>query len=117
VHTTFLGDNFVVCSFVPRPLESDTDAVRVPFYHRNIDYDEVLFYHDGDFFSRDGIDSGMITFHPQGVHHGPHPKAMAASWKKSHTDEYAVMLDTRRPLQVAPQARTVENPKYVDSWK
>ena len=117
VHTTFLGQNFVVCSFVPRPLESDTDAIRVPFYHRNIDYDEVLFYHDGDFFSRDGIDSGMITFHPQGVHHGPHPKAMEASWKKSHTDEYAVMVDTRRPLRVTSEARTVENTKYVDSWK
>jgi homogentisate 1,2-dioxygenase len=117
VHTTFQGDNFVVCSFVPRPLESDVDAVRVPFYHRNIDYDEVLFYHDGDFFSRHGIQSGMLTLHPQGVHHGPHPKAVSASLKKTETDEYAVMLDTRNPLQVTEAARKIEWLDYVNSWR
>jgi homogentisate 1,2-dioxygenase len=117
VHTTLLGTGFVVCSFVPRPLESDPDAVRVPFYHRNIDYDEVLFYHDGDFFSRDGIDAGMMTLHPQGIHHGPHPKAVAASRKKDATDEYAVMLDTRRPLMVSQQAEDLEWKDYYRSWQ
>lgn len=117
IHTTFLGTGFVMCTFLPRPLESDPEAVRVPFYHRNIDYDEVLFYHDGDFFSRDGIDAGMITFHPQGIHHGPHPKAMEASWKKSETDEVAVMLDSVRPLHMTPASKQAEWAEYYMSWK
>lgn len=71
VHTTFVSKNFVICSFVPRPLESAERAERVPFFHRNIDFDEVLFYHDGDFFSRDNIRPGMVSFHPQGFHHEP----------------------------------------------
>jgi homogentisate 1,2-dioxygenase len=119
VHTTLVGRGFVVCSFVPRPLEETPGAQRVPFYHRNIDFDEVLFYHDGDFFSRDNIKAGMMTLHPQGVHHGPHPKAIEKSWApgKTHTDEYAVMLDTRRPLKAAPAAEAVEWAEYHLSWK
>ncbi len=119
VHTTLVGSGFVVCSFVPRPLEETPGAMRVPFYHRNIDFDEVLFYHDGDFFSRDNIKAGMITFHPTGIHHGPHPKAMEKSWApgKTHTDEYAVMLDTRRPLKMTDAAKGVEWAGYADSWK
>lgn len=117
VHSTFLADAFIICTFVPRPLEEDPEAVRVPFYHRNIDYDEVLFYHDGDFFSRDGIDAGMITLHPQGVHHGPHPKAVEGSEKKTHTDEVAVMVDTRNPLFVTPEAEAAEWKDYHLSWK
>ncbi|HGF7235848.1 TPA: homogentisate 1,2-dioxygenase, partial [Vibrio cholerae] len=74
-HTTFVGQGFVVCTFVPRPIESDPGALKVPFYHNNDDYDEVLFYHAGDFFSRDNIEAGMVTFHPAGFTHGPHPKA------------------------------------------
>ncbi len=116
VHTTFVGKGFVICSFLPRPLETDEDAVKVPFYHSNIDYDEVLFYHDGDFFSRDNIRAGMITFHPQGFPHGPHPKARIASQQKSHTDEMAVMLDTSRPLQMTDTAKGIENPDYWKSW-
>jgi homogentisate 1,2-dioxygenase len=116
VHTTFLGSSFVICSFVPRPLESEEGALKVPFYHRNIDYDEVIFYHDGDFFSRDGIKPGMITFHPQGIHHGPHPKAMKSSGKKEKTDEYAVMIDSRRPLLPADEAADSEWPEYHMSW-
>ena len=116
VHSTFQGENFVICSFVPRPLEEDPEAVRVPFYHRNIDYDEVLFYHDGNFFSRHGIDAGMITFHPQGVHHGPHPKAVHASKDKARTDEVAVMLDARRPLRMTPEASASEWTEYYMSW-
>ena len=116
VHTTFLGQGFVVCSFLPRPLETAAGAVRVPFYHRNIDYDEVLFYHAGDFFSRDGITEGMMTFHPQGFHHGPHPKAIEKSWTKTETDEIAVMLDTRHPLNFTPEAEQCEWHAYWKSW-
>lgn len=119
VHTTLVGKGFVVCSFVPRPLEETPGAMRVPFWHRNIDFDEVLFYHDGDFFSRDNIRAGMITFHPVGIHHGPHPKAIEKSWApgKTHTDEYAVMLDTRRPLKVAESAAALEWLEYHQSWR
>ncbi|HEY9744845.1 MAG TPA: homogentisate 1,2-dioxygenase [Oculatellaceae cyanobacterium] len=117
VHTTFQGKGFVICSFVPRPLEEDPDAMRVPFYHRNIDYDEVLFYHAGNFFSRHGIDAGMITFHPQGIHHGPHPKAVAASRQKDRTDEVAVMLDAQKPLRMTPEAESAEWKEYYLSWQ
>lgn len=114
VHSTFIGDNFVVCSFVPRPLEEDKDAQRVPFWHRNIDYDEVIFYHAGNFFSRDGIDAGMVTFHPLGIHHGPHPKAYQNQRTKDKTDEYAVMVDTRRPLKMTSSANSA---LFEDYWK
>ncbi len=118
-HTTFVGRNFVVCTFVPRPIESDPGALKVPFYHNNDDYDEVIFYHRGDFFSRDNIKPGMVTFHPCGFTHGPHPKAFAAgaAHARKETDEYAVMIDTRFPLTVAPLPAGVENTAYVESWK
>lgn len=117
IHTTLTGHGFVLCTFLPRPLESDPEAIRVPFYHRNIDYDEVLFYHAGDFFSRDGISPGMITLHPQGIHHGPHPNAMKASWTKTHTEEIAVMVDTVSPLTLTEAAKAVEWGEYWQSWK
>ena len=119
VHTTFVADRFVVCTFTPRPFETDPGALKVPFFHNNDDYDEVLFYHAGDFFSRDGIDAGMMTFHPSGFTHGPHPKALKnmLSQPKPATDEYAVMIDTRDPLEVGEAAGAVENTAYVDSWK
>lgn len=116
-HSTFKADGFVVCTFLPRPLESEPDAMRVPFYHRNIDYDEVIFYHSGDFFSRDGIHPGMVTLHPQGIHHGPHPKAVEASWHKTHTQEIAVMIDTVNPLEVTPEAKLSEWGDYWRSWQ
>ncbi len=115
-HTTVIGPGFVVCSFLPRPLETDEDAIKVPFYHANVDYDEVLFYHDGDFFSRSGIDAGMVTFHPAGFPHGPHPKAVRRTSDKTFTDEVAVMLDTRRPLNITPEAESVESMDYWKSW-
>ena len=92
-HTTFLATRFVVCTFVPRPFETDPGALKVPFFHSNDDYDEVLFYHRGDFFSRDNIHAGMVTLHPCGFPHGPHPKALAGALKpkKPETDEVAVM--------------------------
>ncbi len=118
-HTTFVGGGFVVCTFVPRPIESDPGALKVPFYHNNDDYDEVLFYHAGNFFSRDNIAAGMLTLHPCGFAHGPHPKALAKSLTDpaKSTDEVAVMIDTRRALSVARVMNGVENPAYVDSWK
>ena len=118
-HTTFVADRFVVCTFAPRPFETDPGAIKVPFFHNNDDYDEVLFYHAGDFFSRDGIDAGMMTFHPSGFTHGPHPKALTKMFKqeKAQTDEYAVMIDTRDPLDVYDGASRVERAEYVDSWK
>ena len=118
-HTTFLSDRFVVCTFAPRPFETDPGALKVPFFHNNDDYDEVLFYHAGDFFSRDNIKAGMMTFHPSGFTHGPHPKALKnmLEQKKPGTDEYAVMIDARDPLDVAEGAAAAEFAGYVDSWK
>ncbi len=117
VHTTFLMQNAVVCTFLPRPLEEDADALRVPFYHRNTDYDEVLFYHAGNFFSRDNIHPGMVTLHPSGFPHGPHPKALANQAKLARTDEAAVMLDTVNALRISPEAEMVEWQEYWESWK
>ena len=118
-HTTFLANRFVICSFVPRPFESDPGALKVPFFHNNDDFDEVIFYHRGDFFSRDNIDRGMVTFHPCGFTHGPHPKALKGMFTpaKSATDEYAVMIDTRDALEVADLPVGVEVEDYVRSWQ
>lgn len=118
-HTTFVADRFIICTFAPRPFETDPGALKVPFFHNNDDYDEVLFYHAGDFFSRDNIEAGMMTFHPAGFTHGPHPKALnnMLVQKKAATDEYAVMIDTRDPLEMGEGASTVEFTGYVDSWK
>ena len=116
-HATFLTPSAVVCSFLPRGLETgDPGALKVPFYHANIDFDEVLFYHDGDFFSREGIDAGMVTFHPQGIHHGPQPGAVNAAEDKERTNEKAVMIDTRRPLHLTEAGRAACNPDYWKSW-
>jgi homogentisate 1,2-dioxygenase len=118
-HTTFASERFVVCTFTPRPFETDPGAIKVPFFHNNDDYDEVIFYHAGDFFSRDHIAAGMMTFHPSGFTHGPHPKALKNLFtpKKPATDEYAVMIDARDPLEVAEDAVALENTEYVNSWK
>jgi homogentisate 1,2-dioxygenase len=116
-HSTFVARDFVVCTFLPRPLEEDKDALKVPFYHQNIDYDEVLFYHRGDFFSRDNLEAGMMSFHPAGFAHGPHPKAIEAVESKTHTDEYAVMVDTRWPLEQDPILKEVEVANYWKSWQ
>jgi homogentisate 1,2-dioxygenase len=118
-HTTFLADRFVVCTFVPRPFESDPGALKVPFFHSNDDYDEVLFYHRGDFFSRDNIHAGMVTLHPGGFPHGPHPKALAGALKpkKPETDEVAVMLDARDALELGTLPPGVEVEDYVNSWR
>jgi homogentisate 1,2-dioxygenase len=118
-HTTFVADRFVVCTFVPRPIESDPGALKVPFYHNNDDYDEVLFYHAGDFFSRDNIKPGMMSFHPCGFTHGPHPKAFQAGLNhaKTFAEEVAVMIDTRDSLHPNSDLESVEWKEYVDSWR
>ncbi|WP_428247474.1 homogentisate 1,2-dioxygenase [Ferrovibrio sp.] len=126
-HTTFLASRFVICTFVPRPAESDPDALKLPFFHNNDDYDEVIFYHHGQFFSRDNIHPGMITLHPCGFPHGPHPKAFQMATKAAQQaadahapprmlDEVAVMLDTRDALDVSPAAESIEFGGYVASW-
>ncbi|HUP91931.1 MAG TPA: homogentisate 1,2-dioxygenase [Solimonas sp.] len=118
-HTTFVAHRFVICTFAPRPFESDPGAIKVPFFHNNDDYDEVLFYHAGDFFSRDNIHPGMVTLHPCGFTHGPHPKALKnmLTPKKSATDEYAVMIDARDALDVGEAATSVEWADYHQSWR
>lgn len=115
-HTTFVANNFVVCTFLPRLIETDADALKVPFFHQNIDYDEVLFYHDGNFFSRDNLHSNMMTLHPAGFPHGPHPKAFASQGIKTFTDEVAVMVDTQKPLHIDPNFTKVEVADYWQSW-
>lgn len=118
-HSTFVAKRFVVCTFVPRPFESDPDALKVPFFHNNDDYDEVIFFHKGKFFSRDNTHAGMMSFHPCGFTHGPHPKALQGAFKPkaAATDEVAVMVDARDPLSPADLPEGVEFTAYVDSWK
>jgi homogentisate 1,2-dioxygenase len=118
-HTTFVAHRFVVCTFAPRPFEIDPGALKVPFFHNNDDYDEVLFYHAGNFFSRDNIHPGMVTLHPCGFTHGPHPKALKHMLvqPKPATDEYAVMIDARDALDVGEPAASVEWAEYHQSWR
>ena len=117
-HTTFVAERFAVCTFVPRPFETDPGAIKVPFFHNNDDYDEVIFYHSGDFFSRDGIHPGMVTLHPCGFTHGPHPKALGRMLvqPKLATDEYAVMIDARDALDIGDAASAVEWAGYHQTW-
>ncbi|MFQ5947290.1 MAG: homogentisate 1,2-dioxygenase [Acidimicrobiia bacterium] len=117
VHVTFEAPALMISTFVPRPLESDPEALKVPFYHRNIEYDEVIFYHEGEFFSRTGIREGWVTWHPQGIHHGPQPGAVERAKDKTHTNEVAVMIDTRHPLRMSPEAEKTEWSEYWASWQ
>lgn len=116
VHVTFRAGGCLISTFAPRPLESDPEALRVPFYHRNTDYDEVLFYHQGEFFSRAGIQPGMLTLHPQGIHHGPQPQAVSAAKGKTQTSEVAVMIESKTPFTVGPEMEAVEIKDYALSW-
>lgn len=117
VHCTWANDGFAVCTFAPRPTETgDPGALRVPFFHSNIDNDEVIFYHEGQFFSRAGIGPGMMTLHPQGLHHGPQQAAIEASKTKEFADEIAVMVETEHPLVVSPEADAVAIQGYETSW-
>ena len=116
VHQTFEGNNFVVCSFVPRLFDYHPLAVPAPYNHSNIDSDEMIYYVDGDFMSRKNVTRGMITLHPGGIPHGPHPGAVAKSIGAKETKELAVMLDTFHPLQLTKEALEIENPGYTMSW-
>ncbi|MBI1343777.1 MAG: homogentisate 1,2-dioxygenase [Terrimonas sp.] len=116
VHQTFETNAFVVCSFVPRLYDYHPDAIPAPYNHSNIDSDEVLYYVDGDFMSRKNVTRGMITLHPAGIPHGPHPGAVQKSIGAKETKELAVMVDTFRPLMLTRAALDIENGEYVMSW-
>jgi homogentisate 1,2-dioxygenase len=116
VHQTFEANNFVVCSFCPRLFDYHPQAIPAPYNHSNIDSDEVLYYVDGDFMSRKNVTRGMITLHPAGIPHGPHPGAVEKSIGAKETQELAVMVDTFHPLWLTMDALSIENPNYVMSW-
>lgn len=116
VHQTFDAHNFVICSFCPRLYDYHPQAVPAPYNHSNIDSDEVLYYVDGDFMSRKHVTRGMITVHPAGIPHGPHPGTVEKSIGAKETKELAVMVDTFHPLQLTVQALEIENDNYVMSW-
>ncbi len=116
VHQTFETDAFVICSFVPRLYDYHPKSIPAPYNHSNIDSDEVLYYVDGDFMSRTGIDRGYISLHPAGIPHGPHPGTYEGSIGKTKTEELAVMVDTFRPLQVTAEALALEHDDYHQSW-
>ncbi len=116
VHQTFEGNNFVVCSFCPRLYDYHPLSIPAPYNHSNIDSDEVLYYVDGDFMSRNDIGQGYITLHPGGIPHGPHPGAAERSIGKTKTEELAVMVDPFRPLQLTDAAMEIDDGKYYRSW-
>ena len=116
VHQTFEANNFVVCSFVPRLYDYHPLAIPAPYNHSNIDSDELLYYVDGDFMSRKNVTRGMLTLHPAGIPHGPHPGAVAKSIGKTQTKELAVMVDTFHPLKLTTHAINIENSNYTMSW-
>ncbi len=116
VHQTFDANNFVICSFVPRLYDYHPHAIPAPYNHSNIDSDEVLYYVDGDFMSRKHVERGMITLHPAGIPHGPHPGTVEKSIGKKETKELAVMVDTFHPLILTKDAIGIEDDTYVYSW-
>jgi homogentisate 1,2-dioxygenase len=116
IHQTFETDAFVICSFVPRLYDYHPDSIPAPYNHSNIDSDEVLYYVDGDFMSRNNIEKGQITLHPAGIPHGPHPGAYERSIGKKETLELAVMVDTFKPLKLTKQAMEIELEDYYQSW-
>ncbi|MDO9187581.1 MAG: homogentisate 1,2-dioxygenase [Bacteroidia bacterium] len=116
VHQTFETSTFVVCSFVPRLYDYHPKAIPAPYNHSNIDSDEVLYYVDGDFMSRNNIEQGHITLHPKGIPHGPAPGAMERSIGQKETQELAVMVDTFRPLMVTEEAMGIDDGMYYKSW-
>lgn len=117
IHQTFQGHNFVICSFCPRLLDFDENAVPIPYNHSNVDSDEVLYYCNDKFGSRKGIEEGSITLHPLGIPHGPQPGAVEASLGAKKTEELAVMLDTFHPLKLTKAALQIEDEDYWKSWR
>jgi len=116
VHQTFESKGFVMCSFVPRLYDYHPKAIPAPYNHSNIDSDEVLYYVDGDFMSRNDIEQGHISLHPGGIPHGPHPGTYEKSIGQKETLELAVMIDTFKPLQITEEALKIEDKKYYKSW-
>ena len=116
VHQTFETNAYVICSFVPRMYDYHPDSIPAPYSHSNIDSDEVLYYVDGDFMSRNDIDQGHISLHPSGIPHGPHPGTAEKSIGKTKTEELAVMVDTFKPLQVTDEAMKIADEDYYKSW-
>lgn len=116
VHQTFEAHNFVICSFVPRLFDYHPLAIPAPYNHSNVDSDEVLYYVGGNFMSRKNVERGMITLHPIGIPHGPHPGTVEKSIGAKETKELAVMVDTFKPLQITEQALALESPGYYRSW-
>jgi homogentisate 1,2-dioxygenase len=116
VHQTFEAHNFVVCTFAPRLYDYHPKSIPAPYNHSNIDSDEVLYYVDGDFMSRNHVEKGFISLHPGGIPHGPHPGAYERSIGQKETAELAVMVDTFRPLQVTQAALDMELNDYWNSW-
>ncbi len=116
IHQQFEGRNFVVCSFVPRMYDYHPDAIPAPYHHSNIDSEEILYYVDGDFMSRNNIEKGQFTLHPGGVPHGPHPGAIERSIGKKETGELAVMIDPFNPLKITADALNYEVKDYYKSW-
>ena len=116
IHQHFQASQFVVCSFVPRLYDYHPDAIPAPYHHSNVDSDELLYYVDGDFMSRNNIQKGQITLHPGGLPHGPHPGAIERSIGKKETHELAVMIDPFRPVKITKAALGIELPDYYLSW-
>lgn len=117
VHQTFETNAFVICSFCPRLYDYHPQSIPAPYNHSNIDSDEVLYYVDGDFMSRNDVEQGMITLHPGGIPHGPQPGATERSIGKTETNELAVMIDTFKPLKICQGAMGIEDPDYYKSWQ
>jgi homogentisate 1,2-dioxygenase len=116
IHQTFEGRNFVICSFVPRMYDYHPQSIPAPYNHSNVDSDEILYYVDGDFMSRKHVERGMITLHPKGIPHGPHPGTVEKSIGAKETKELAVMIDPFYPLQITQEALNLEDPNYWKSW-
>lgn len=116
IHQTFEGHNFVICSFVPRLYDYHPDAIPAPYNHSNVDSDEVLYYVDGDFMSRKHVERGMISLHPKGIPHGPHPGTVEKSIGAKETRELAVMIDPFYPLMITEEAMKMEDPGYYKTW-
>jgi len=116
VHQTFEAHNFVICSFVPRLYDYHPQSIPAPYNHSNIDSDEVLYYVDGDFMSRNHVEKGFISLHPAGIPHGPHPGAYERSIGQKETQELAVMVDTFKPLRITQTALELNDKDYLTSW-
>src|SRR6478672_6988756 len=115
-HQTFAGRHFVICSFCPRKLDFDPDAVPIPYHHSNLNSEEMIYYVDGSFSSRKGIEIGSVTLHPTGLPHGPQPGLAEKSLGLTETHEYAVMCDTFHPLRLTTLSAELDDGKYMYSW-